>query len=743
MPVCVTDIHKKSMDDGDLAVTGPPEIESSQIPTRTTTDGNSTSGQDCQEVKSGAIRKGSANSTAKQEKGHQEVHFGATTIHVNSNQRSEPDNRLQVMRENFGQSIRHSVEFSVRRFDVAQLPADILRIYHHLKRDFGEEYALLFVFSERTAVELHRAWHMSLLTSKIMQEIKDKFKLRMTWNLGVLNIIFRVEDGMYELHRKVPYDYDSEYQDLYTKIAIALIEGHINVHEALIFQTETKKGKHTAESGMWLMREFPGRLLLYPLVAATCTVIFFGGDWADAGIAAVCGLAGGLVEYGMGFLDAGAKVLLDLIVGGVTGVIASLFFRHQGESFCLSSIFFGTLYWFFYGTAFVIGVLEILAGELETGVTRFIAVSIKTFVLSLGASLGMLLILEAPRDVWVEQASNCGRIDLSEKWWRIPLYLLCSAGVLGQYRFPLVNYWRGLVVQLVAYEVQYQFFEIFARWQAYDQDLIDTATANIMGAVASVVTACALSFLVNQTSYYYNARLLHRYPGKFSKFGEYVYSFTAFYVRASNWLRVGRKSEYKLLQMEKKLKEQNDEVMSPDHLRTRIVLEPEEEILLVEAIVGAENLSVWALLMPAVYQLVPGSVIARLWFDLIFPPPLIESENTIPFINGTNYTFSTFGVDESSTQANVFANLLVISVSLALGLLLGFAAVQIFTMVLMRIFGDCWNISEADDKTADVKMDGKKRLERMRRTQSITADMFTIPEDVPEVDPVVENEKDK
>ena len=47
----------------------------------------------------------------------------------------------------------------------------------------------------------------------------------------------------------------------------------------------------------------------------------------------------------------------------------------------------GTLYWFFYGTAFVIGLLEIIAGELETGVTRFIAVSVKTFVLCLTTSL--------------------------------------------------------------------------------------------------------------------------------------------------------------------------------------------------------------------------------------------------------------------------------------------------------------------------------------------------------------------
>jgi hypothetical protein len=118
---------------------------------------------------------------------------------------------------------------------------------------------------------------MTLLTSIILQQIKDKFGMRMTWNLGVVKLVFRVEDGGYELHRKVPYEYDSEFQDMYMKIAVALVEERINVHQALIFQTETKQGKHTARSGLFL-RNYPGRLILYPLEAATCTVIFFNGD---------------------------------------------------------------------------------------------------------------------------------------------------------------------------------------------------------------------------------------------------------------------------------------------------------------------------------------------------------------------------------------------------------------------------------------------------------------------------------
>ena len=105
----------------------------------------------------------------------------------------------------------------------------------------------------------------------------------------------------------------------------------------------------------------------------------------------MCGLAAGLLEYFLSYVGGQAKVLIDVIVGLSTGVIAGLWFKFGGSEsgsdvkgdICLSSVFLGTLYWFFYGTAFVIGLLEIIASELETGVTRFVAVSVKTFVLSL------------------------------------------------------------------------------------------------------------------------------------------------------------------------------------------------------------------------------------------------------------------------------------------------------------------------------------------------------------------------
>lgn len=621
------------------------------------------------------------------------------------------------MASNEPSGLRNLVPFTRRRFDAQrELESDILRVYNKLKESSGgdDTHALRVVFAMRTAIELHRAWHLTLLTNDILQRLNDRFQLHMTWNLGVIHLIFRFEDGLYELHRIVPYDYDSEFQDTYKKIASALIEGHINVHEALIFQKETKKGKHTAKSGWCLLRNYPGRICLYPFEASFCAVIFFGGDWTDAGVAALTGLATGIVEYVLStVIGGGAKVLIDISAGLATGIIASLWYNLV-DPVCLSAIFLGTLYWFFYGTAFVIGILEIVSGELDTGVKRFIAVAVKTFLLNLGASFGMLIVINNPSIVWIEQERNeCGRIDLGEQWWRIPLYLAASAAALAQYRVPILDWPRGLTIQLVGYEIQWQLFAYFNRTFNFDQDYLDTAAANTVAMAVSVISACALSFLVDKVNKAYHDNLL--YPMHeidsisklFFKLGKCVT-----YVGYS--LRIGRHSDFEKLVISKDLKRQYEELHNPGHERKSMGLTQHEEDVMIEAMVLAEDVNTWSILMPALYQLVPGSIIARLWFDVIFPNidqagwcgssindiietcEAIESDPICLFQSScrapTCFDDSHCGTGEScifdtncsAPQPDIFSNLMVISTSLALGCILGSAVVELFNITLRK-----------------------------------------------------------
>ena len=93
-----------------------------------------------------------------------------------------------------------------------------------------------------------------------------------------------------------------------------------------------------------------------------------------------------------------------------------------------------------------------------------------------------------------------------------------------------------------------------------------------------------------------------------------------------------------------------------------IQLTAQEEHALVGTIVDEENWNIWALLMPTVYQLVPGSMIAKLWFNALFPP--------------------TSDMADYDAQNNVSYNLMVIATSLALGLVFGLA----FTRFIRRAY---------------------------------------------------------
>jgi hypothetical protein len=97
--------------------------------------------------------------------------------------------------------------------------------------------------------------------------------------------------------------------------------------------------------------------------------------------------------------------------------------------------------------------------------------------------------------------------------------LLCSASALGQYRFPIVDWWRGLIVQLVAYEVQYKVQLYLVKDHANDN--MDLAFANVVGATTAVCMARFLTrFIVDpiRTHFYDRASESPEIPSLFILF---------------------------------------------------------------------------------------------------------------------------------------------------------------------------------------------------------------------------------
>ena len=124
---------------------------------------------------------------------------------------------------------------------------------------------------------------------------------------------------------------------------------------------------------------------------------------------------------------------------------------------------------------------------------------------------------------------------------------------------------------------------------------------------------------------------------------------------------------------------------------------------------------------------VPGSMIAKLWFNSIFPPPLEAGDDDQAYI----------------LQDNVFSNLMVISTSLALGLILGFAFVRVAARFLFWLCccgcGPCCDESLSYDTdrasealSDDEKLDLKERAEAKEGARDRFAGMFTAPNEDPE-----------
>lgn len=295
-------------------------------------------------------------------------------------------------------------------------------------------------------------------------------------------------------------------------------------------------------------------------------------------------------------------------------------------------------------------------------------------------------------DAWFESQEHCDATFIEGQWWRIPLYLLCCLAVLGQFRVPICHYWRGLVVQLVAYEVQYQVGNAINE-DTYDN--LDKALSNVAAAMCGVICACAMSWVLDACRKYYCARILkgeENMDYSSSKFGDFIYWCLRCRVKADSLLRIGRESDVMKFQLKKLLKDQRRELDDPHHPRDCIVLPEKDEHLFLETVVGAQGINVWSLLMPALYQLVPGSLIAEVWFHYIFPNP------------------------DEDLRSSAYSDLWVVSTSLALGLIFGFTIMQCCTSFFGRL-------------KYKIKGEDTERIKMRKRSQAMFEGMYTAGKD--------------
>lgn len=311
-----------------------------------------------------------------------------------------------------------------------------------------------------------------------------------------------------------------------------------------------------------------------------------------------------------------------------------------------------------------------------------------------------------------------------DPWWRILLYVLCSVSVLGQYRFIIMNYWAGLIVQVAAYVAQESVKTSLASNHEYDG--MNRVFGDVTGAMASVVTACCVALTVDYIRC--QSRVGVSSEGSaFSKSMHYVYKYL---VQIGTCLGLGRGLTGRAAEAREALE---GEAKALNKRPSEIVLSPEHESTLVEDAVEAQEYNFWSLLMPAVYQLVPGSQLAMYWYNIIFPPQPFEDPIST-FLNQTEDFDEVF--DSKATRpprSEVVADsaayaLWLTSLSLALGLILGLAVVRIAASAIVNIYSACSSKTRSEHEE-NMRMDSFK-LRQFGRQELTHQDCDNDPDDI-------------
>lgn len=321
--------------------------------------------------------------------------------------------------------------------------------------DVSRDQLISIIFVVRLADELHRSFYGSFLTLSLVRQLTTELEIPyLNLEIEVFALRWDWAQGTISTCHRIAFDYDMADVHELSKIGWAVLDKSLPVQDGLrAIRDMSSRGPTRRVENYY--REFPGRAFIIPLMSSTCATTYFNGGWLDFGFAAACGAASGLVAWVATMHEQLAGVS-DYLAAIVTAMIATAAVTTFPDSTCFSSQVLGTLYWFLYGTAFVISIYEISNNQLITGTTRFIQATLRSYGLAFGSLIGVWIAAYGGDGRWdaVEAPCSTKEGQISNLWFLL-LFPGSAIACLLQFRVKLVHFPLCFVVQCVAYGFQY------------------------------------------------------------------------------------------------------------------------------------------------------------------------------------------------------------------------------------------------------------------------------------------------
>lgn len=353
--------------------------------------------------------------------------------------------------------------------------------------DLTRDQLISIIFVVRLGDELHRSFYGTFLTLSLIKELTKVLGIPdLTVEVEVFATRWDFRSGTVSTTHSIAFDYDMADVHELSKIGWAVLEKKLSAQDGL--RAIRDKTGRTPERGLEsCYRDFPGRAFVIPLMACTCATVYFNGTWLDLGFAAACGAASGIVAW-LANRHEQMSGVMDYLAAIVTAMISTAAVTSYPDSACFSAQVLGTLYWFLYGTAFVLSLYEITNNQLMTGVTRFVQATLRSYGLAFGSVIG----------VWIAAYGGPGRFDaintscalqesrITNDLWYLLLFPLSAVACLMQFRVKLVHFPICLIVQCVAYGFQYLIGTVWNQPEVL-ANLIPAYLATITSALCIVI----------------------------------------------------------------------------------------------------------------------------------------------------------------------------------------------------------------------------------------------------------------
>mmetsp|Transcript_37687 Transcript_37687/g.82574 ORF Transcript_37687/g.82574 Transcript_37687/m.82574 type:complete len:532 (+) Transcript_37687:96-1691(+) len=322
--------------------------------------------------------------------------------------------------------------------------------------DVSREQLISIVFVVRLGDELHRAFYGTFLTQSLVRQLTDALDITdLKLEVDVFACRWDYGSGTISTTHTIAFDYDMA--DVYelTRIGWAVLDQTLTAQDGLR-AIRDKVGGTPGNRLESCYRDYPGRALVIPLMACTCATVYFNGTWLDLGFAAACGAASGIVAW-IATMHEQLSGVMDYLAAIFTAMIATAAVTNYPDSACFSAQVLGTLYWFLYGTAFVLSLYEITNNQLMTGVCRFVQATLRSYGLAFGSLIGVWFAAYSGPERFDAINEPCSVKDgqIINNLWFLLLFPLSAIACLMQFRVKLSQFPIGFLVQTIAYGFQY------------------------------------------------------------------------------------------------------------------------------------------------------------------------------------------------------------------------------------------------------------------------------------------------